>query len=119
VENLLPHEIIQYHETFMALLLRETSGTSMLPELFEVFDPEEESGTLARFLDVFAGVTFDVPSRDNIQRHIRDAAIYHLVTRGVSTEEIAQSRGMTRLEVRRIARQVGRVMKELKGASAS
>jgi hypothetical protein len=45
---------------------------SLIPELYEVFGPEQ----LMRFLELFAGARVEVPSRDLILAALRDADIY-------------------------------------------
>jgi hypothetical protein len=52
-------------------MLRWTRNT-LIPELYEVFGDQH----LMRFLDLFAGTRFEVPSRDLILTALRDADIY-------------------------------------------
>jgi hypothetical protein len=58
-------------DVFIPVMLRRTRDT-LIPELFEVFGSEH----LMRFLDLFAGTRFEVPSRDLILAALRDAEIY-------------------------------------------
>jgi hypothetical protein len=58
-------------EVFIAVLLARTRRT-VIPELYEVFGPEQ----VMRFLDLFAGTRIEVPSRDVISQAPRDADIY-------------------------------------------
>jgi hypothetical protein len=55
---------------------------SLIPELYEVFGPEQ----LMRFLDLFAGARVEVPSRDLILAALRDADIY--VTRAAHKDTV-------------------------------
>jgi hypothetical protein len=58
-------------DVFIPVMLAWTRKT-LISELFEVFGTEH----LMRFLDLFAGVRFEVPSRDLILTALRDADIY-------------------------------------------
>ena len=56
----------------MVPILLAWTRETLIPELYEVFRPEQ----LMRFLDLFAGTRFEVPSRDVILTALRDADIY-------------------------------------------
>jgi hypothetical protein len=58
-------------DVFIPVMLCWTRNT-LIPELYEVFGDQH----LMRFLDLFAGVRFEVPSRDLILTALRDADIY-------------------------------------------
>ena len=58
-------------EVFIPLVLG-WAGKTLIPELYEVFGAER----LMRFLDLFAGTRFEVPSREVLLRALRDAEIY-------------------------------------------
>ena len=58
-------------EVFIPIMLCRTRNT-LIPELYEVFGHQD----LMRFLDLFAGTRFEVPSRDLILTALRDADIY-------------------------------------------
>ena len=69
--RLFDREVDELVEVFIPVLLTWTRKT-LIPELYEVFGPEQ----LMRFLDLFAGTRFEVPSRDVILQALRDAEIY-------------------------------------------
>lgn len=50
---------------------------SHLPEIFSIFG----RGELLKFLDVFAGTTIRIPSRDVLERCMRDVVIYLALVR--------------------------------------
>jgi hypothetical protein len=58
-------------DVFIPVMLAWTRKT-LIPELYEVFGDQH----LMRFLDLFAGTRFEVPSRDLILTAVRDADIY-------------------------------------------
>jgi hypothetical protein len=74
--HLLDKDIEPYVDVFVPLLLKECEET-LLPELISVFGESE----LLKFLDVFAGTTFEVPDRSIIVRLARDARIYVALTK--------------------------------------
>ena len=69
--RMLDDDVDELVEVFIPVLLAWTRET-LIPELSEVFGPEP----LMRFLDLFAGTRFEVPSRDVILQALRDADIY-------------------------------------------
>jgi hypothetical protein len=69
--RMLDDDVGELVEVFVPVLLAWTQRT-LIPELYEVFGPER----LMRFLDLFAGTRFEVPSRDLILTAVRDADIY-------------------------------------------
>ena len=69
--RMLDDDVGELVEVFIPVLLAWTRKT-LIPELYEVFGPEQ----LMRFLDLFAGTRFEVPSRDVILQALRDAEIY-------------------------------------------
>ena len=69
--RMLDDDVGELVEVFIPVLLAWTRET-LIPELSEVFGPEQ----LMRFLDLFAGTRFEVPSRDVILQALRDADIY-------------------------------------------
>jgi hypothetical protein len=58
-------------DVFVPVMLAWTR-TTLITELYEVFGNQH----LMRFLDLFAGTRFEVPSRDLILTALRDADIY-------------------------------------------
>src|SRR5262245_28828688 len=84
--RLFDQDVDELVEIFIPIVLAWTRKT-LIPELYEVFGAE----CLMRFLDVFAGTRFEVPSREVIMRALRDAEIYHgLVTRRESPAGLAR-----------------------------
>src|SRR5262245_55180577 len=61
----------RYLDALYVVLLR-SSDQSLLPELYDIFGKE----LLIKFLDVFAGMQFRVPSREILERAVRDVDIY-------------------------------------------
>jgi hypothetical protein len=73
--RILDGDVGELVEVFISVLLARTRRT-VIPELYEVFGPEQ----VMRFLDLFAGTRVDVPSRDVISQALRDADIYARLT---------------------------------------
>ena len=71
VIRLFDSDVDELVEVFIPVMLAWT-GKTLIPELYEVFGPEQ----LMRFLDLFSGTRFEVPSRDVILQALRDADIY-------------------------------------------
>ena len=77
----------QFIDVFIPVMLAWTRKT-LITELYEVFGHQD----LMRFLDLFAGTRFEVPSRDLILTALRDADIYAALTthkdsvRGLATK---------------------------------
>src|SRR5262249_1540632 len=69
--RLFDNDVISSIYVFIPVMLSWTRNT-LIPELYEVFGTEH----LMRFLDLFAGTRFEVPSRDLILTALRDADIY-------------------------------------------
>jgi hypothetical protein len=56
----------------------------LLPELYDIFGEE----ALVKFLDVFAGRSVQVPSRDTITRRLRDVRIWLAISEDDSPERV-------------------------------
>lgn len=69
------------------LVLLDLGQQSLLPELLEVFGKE----TLIKFLDVFAGVTVQVPPAEEIKRAVRDTNIYVTLSQAQNRAEALKS----------------------------
>lgn len=69
-------ELEKYVDLWHIVLLRCARNT-VLPDLLEVFGKE----ALIKFLDIFAGTTFRVPSREVLEHSVRDVDIYIQVKR--------------------------------------
>jgi hypothetical protein len=69
--RLFDKDVSRLIDVFIPVMLAWTRKT-LITELYEVFGTEH----LTRFLDLFAGTRFEVPSRDLILTALRDADIY-------------------------------------------
>lgn len=128
-------------EAFTALVVTRLSGTVM-EQLFEVFADDEEEHfpwqdrkrltkeqleereklakhnwkMMLRFLNLFAGVRFDVPGQDVLTNLAVEAGVYtEVAERGRSAAEVAAERGMNEDQVDRIVARVGAIMEAMKG----
>lgn len=110
MEKLLDQDLIHYSDLFIAVLLQQADAT-FLPELYEVFGDK-----LVLFLDIFAGTTFVVPSRQVIEKAVRHVAIYHKLESGrYKEEELAREYGVDIRWVREIRKQVQNIAKVIDG----
>lgn len=109
-EPLIPSEIRifdqvsqQFMDLFQIVLLAAAEDTH-IPEIYEIFGPEY---TL-RFLDIFRGMTVEVPSREVIANALRDVGIYLAVvqagegTKAQIIRDLAVKHGLTAQKVRSI-----------------
>lgn len=140
--TLLDASVTTAKEAFTALVVTRLSGTVM-EHLFEVFSDDEEDEPfpwqdrkrltkeqiaereklakhnwkmMLRFLNLFAGVRFDVPSQEVLTVLAVEAGVYtDVAQRGRSVAEVATERGMTEDQVQRIVDRVGVVMEAMKG----
>jgi hypothetical protein len=60
------------HIDALQMALTRTGRDTLLPELYEIFGKE----ATIKFLDIFAGTTVKVPSKQVIENAIRDTFIY-------------------------------------------
>lgn len=70
----------EYDDDIMEVIrlqILEKSKYSLLPELFDIFGKE----SFLKFLDIFAGHTFQVMDRKSLLRVIEDASIYTAMRR--------------------------------------
>ena len=88
----------------LQVALLRISHTSVLPELYEVFGTE----TLLEFLDIFGGVTVEVPSREILENAIRDTFIFFQLDTCEDSEksdvekDLSDRYGITKLQVKHI-----------------
>jgi len=68
---IMDEKVSEYSDTYLRLLALGGQH-SLLPELSRVFDKKE----VLKFLDVFAGVQFTVPTREALFNAVRNADIY-------------------------------------------
>jgi len=69
-------------------LLYEAAGVSHLRQLYAVFGVD----IMLKFFDLFAGVTFEVPSREKIEIAIRDTRIFFLMNRAKVGQRAVRAR---------------------------
>lgn len=72
--------VVKHVDALQIALLR-TGRESLLPELYEIFGKE----ATIKFLDIFAGTTITVPSRQVVENAIRDTFIYLTLKKSKST----------------------------------
>jgi Mor family transcriptional regulator len=93
--RMLDDDVGELVEVFIPVMLAWTRKT-LIPELYEVFGPEQ----LMRFLDLFAGTRFEVPSRDVILQALRDADVYVRLAAGRDTvRDLATKYGVAEHQV--------------------
>lgn len=63
---------IKRHVDVVHLVLMSYASRSVIPELYEIFGKE----AMIKFIDIFAGCTFRVPSREVFERAVMDTEIY-------------------------------------------
>ena len=100
--RMLDDDVGELVEVFIPVMLAWTRET-LIPELYEVFGPEQ----LMRFLDLFAGARVEVPSRDLILAALRDADIY--VTRAAHKDTVRGLATKYGVEEHRVADAYARV----------
>jgi hypothetical protein len=103
--SLLDKELARYAEIFTQILLYRCRDT-LLPELIEVFGRDR----LPKFLDIFAGTTFQVPSREIITHAARDADIYECLSRGMPHSVMQDKHGVSRDTVDSAFRRVKKII---------
>jgi len=96
-----------YHKRYLdivTVLLVDRADDTHLPELYDVFGRE----ALSKFLELFAGMTIKVPTREEIEDSVRNVSIYlqlYRTTKGSKARviyDIARHYGMVTDDVRRI-----------------
>jgi len=84
VDGVLPADLaVEKRIDALEVLLLYCAGNTLLPELYRVFGKEY----ILRFLDLFAGTTLEVPSRETIEQSVRDVDIW-IRLRETNTEEV-------------------------------
>jgi len=96
-----------YHKKYLdivTVLLLDRADDTHLPELYDVFGRE----VLSKFLELFAGMTIRIPTREEIETSVRNVSIFLQVYRTAKGSkarvmyDIARHYGMVTDEVRRI-----------------
>ncbi len=99
----------KYIDALYALLVT-TASTEFFPEMYEIFG----RNAVVKFLDIFAGQTIRVPSREVVEEHIRDATVWVEVQRGERTlPQIAESHGIVMKDIDRICEKVQTALRKL------
>lgn len=66
------NEFVKRHSDVLMLLIMTEEKFTFLPEFLKMFDVE----TFFKFLELFAGVTFNVPSKEKLTKMFRDVHIW-------------------------------------------
>lgn len=69
--TLIDSNLLKYVDVFHTVLV-DIAGDTVLPEVYDIFGPE----LAIRFLDVFSGCSFQVPSRKVIEGAARKASVF-------------------------------------------
>ena len=107
--SLLDENLARYADVFAQILIHRCRDT-LLPELIEVFGKDR----LPMFLDMFAGCTFKVPSRDIIVNAARDADMYECISRGVPHSIMENKYGISPTTVDAAVGRVRKIVESLK-----
>lgn len=98
------------------LVLLDVAYDTHLPEIFEIFGGD----SVLKFLEIFAGTTIEIPSREVLERAIRDITVYIQMQRASLTEHprvvmgLASQYDLTTTRVREIARDMEEKFKQYK-----
>jgi len=104
--KLIDPAIPKYFDVFAAVLIYDYENT-LLPDLIDVFGEEH----LPKFLDIFAGTTFTVPTREQVSSVIRDVELYLTLKAGKMTnEDVARKYGMTSSAVWKVYSKVRKIV---------
>jgi len=105
LDKLIDPDLPRFIDTFAAVLIYHYEET-LLPDLIDVFGPK----MLPKFLDVFAGTTFEVPTRRKIEEVVRNVSIYLSIKEGrLTIDEAARKHDLTRGMIRLIFGQVRKI----------
>ncbi len=91
--HILDKDLLELVDVFHVVLL-DTAAHTVLPEILEVFGVD----TAIKFMDLFAGVTLKVPSREILNDSANKAFIFNKLRQDDSPENVrrvAQEYGMT------------------------
>jgi Mor family transcriptional regulator len=92
---------------FLALILSD--GMTVVPEIFKILG----KSSFLKFIDLFGGQTVNFPTRERIERALRDIDIYQSSkVRGDPKRQIAEEHGIT-------PQQVGRIIEAVENAVQS
>lgn len=81
--RIIDQDAIKHVDVFQVVLLNAAEHTP-LPELLDIFGKE----SVVKFLDIFSGVTFQVPSKEVLTTSARDVDIYVTLARtGTDSEQ--------------------------------
>lgn len=88
---------------FMMVVLLESAGDTLIPQLYEIFGRE----SFLKFMDIFAGTTVKVPAIKPVEDAMRDVGIYlrlrdlPLGSRAEAVRDLAVQHSISRGDVRR------------------
>ena len=99
------------HVDVIQLSLLKSCQFTLIPELYEIFGHDK----LLDFLELFAGTTIKVPSRDVLARAIRDVYVYVLLSREDNPDNVsflAKRYEIDRDTVRQIFQEMSQICEE-------
>lgn len=103
MQPLIDKDLIRYSDLFVALLVSRAQE-SVLPELNVVFGDK-----IIQFLDIFAGATFEVPSRKILEDVLRDVSVYYRRKAGTHRLDLANTYEITETKVEDICQRVSKI----------
>lgn len=105
----LEHRTERFIDALYALLVT-TDDTQFFPEMYEIFGRE----SVVKFLDIFAGQTIRVPSREVVEKNVKDAIIWVEVQKGEKTlPQIAEFHEVGLPEIQRSCNRVQEALNRL------
>lgn len=106
------NDFVKNHSDVLLVLLMAEEKFTFLPELCKVFGEE----SLFKFLDIFAGVTFNVPAKEKLLKAFRDIHIwYQLSNRGsASVSELSELYSLEKSTIYSIYSNVESILKRNK-----
>lgn len=98
------------HVDALYAMLVATDRTQFFPEMYEIFGRE----AVIKFLDIFAGQTIRIPSRELVERYVRDVSLWAEVQRCErGLRDIAGSYGVTIHEIQQACNKVDVALRKL------
>jgi len=109
LSRLIDPDLPRHLDVFTAILIYEHEDT-LLPDLIDVFGPQ----FIPKFLDIFAGTTFTVPTREQVKSILRDVDIYLSMKEGrMTSEELARKYEIGDNTVRKLYGKVRKIVEEI------
>lgn len=107
--NIIDPEVFQRFDK-LALLFVTRWPFSHIPDIYEVFGKE----LMIKFMSTFAGMTIKVPSREGLERAMRDHQIYYEIEeRGAKPKALAKAMGIEVSNVYMIYHRMKKMFAEL------